>query len=63
MSERKVGMAFLIIFGLFWWMAPAKHDPTQCDIPPDSSAFIEELATVKQSLTVRFFLLISVDRR
>jgi len=54
MSERKVGMALLVIFGLFWWMAPAaKHDPTQCDITPDSSALIEELAAVKESLTVQ----------
>jgi hypothetical protein len=53
MSERKLGMAFLVILGLFWWMAPAKHDPTQCDIPTDSSELIEELATVKESLTVQ----------
>jgi len=47
-------MALLVIVGLLWWMAPAvKHDPTQCDIPTDSSALIEELATVKQSLTVQ----------
>ena len=51
MNERSLGMALLVIVGLFWWMTPAKHDPTQCDIPPDSSALIDELATVKQSLT------------
>ena len=45
-------MALLAIFGLCWWTAPAKHDPTQCDIPPDS-ALIEQLATVKESLTVQ----------
>jgi protein-disulfide isomerase len=54
MSERKVGMALLVIFGLFWWIAPAvKRDPTQCDILPDSSALIEEVASVKGSLTVQ----------
>jgi len=53
MNERTLGMALLVIVGLFWWMAPAKPDPTQCDIPTDSSALIEELATVKQSLTVQ----------
>jgi hypothetical protein len=54
MSERTLGMALLVIFGLFWWMAPAvKHDPTQCDILPDSSALIEELAIAKESLAVQ----------
>jgi len=53
MSERKVGMTFLIVLGLFWWMAPAKPDPTQCDILTDSSALIEELATIKESSTVQ----------
>jgi len=54
MSERTLGMALLVIVGLFWWMAPAvKHDPTQCDIAPDSSALIEELATVRQSSIVQ----------
>jgi hypothetical protein len=53
MNERKFGMFLLVIFGLFWWMAPAvKHDPTQCDIPPNS-ALIEEVATVKDSLAVQ----------
>jgi hypothetical protein len=50
MNERKVGMALLVIFGIFWWMAPAKHDPTQCDILPDSSALIEEVAKAKDSM-------------
>ena len=53
MNERKFGMSILLIVGLFWWMAPAKHDPTQCDIPPDSAALIEEVASVKESLTVQ----------
>jgi hypothetical protein len=54
MNERKVGMALLIIVGLFWWMAPAvKPDPTQCDIPTDSSALIEQVASVNDSLTVQ----------
>jgi len=65
MNERTLGMALLVIVGLFWWMAPAKPDPTQCDIKTDSSALIRDLAdnyeayraerdaTVKQSLTVQ----------
>jgi hypothetical protein len=53
MNERKFGMALLVICGLFWWMTPAKHDPTQCDILPDSSALIDEVASVKESLTVQ----------
>jgi len=51
MSERKIGMFFLIVFGLFWWMAPAKPDPTQCDLL-DSKPLIEEVATVKKSFAV-----------
>jgi hypothetical protein len=54
MNERSLGMALLVIAGLFWWMAPAvKHNPTQCDITPDSSALIEELATVQKSWIVQ----------
>jgi protein-disulfide isomerase len=34
-------------------MAPVKHDATQCDIPPDSAALIDEVASVKNSLTVK----------
>ena len=46
-------MALLVIFGLFWWMTPAKHDPTQCDILLDSSSLIEEVESVKESLAVQ----------
>jgi len=53
MNERTLGMALLVIAGLFWWMAPAKPDPTQCDLPTDSSALINAVATVKQSLTAQ----------
>jgi len=53
MNERSLGVALLVIVGLFWWMGPVKPDPTQCDIPTDSSALMAELETVKQSLTVQ----------
>jgi len=53
MNERSLGMALLVIVGLFWWMAPAKPDPTQCDIPADSSALIDEVASAKESLAVQ----------
>jgi len=46
MSERTLGMALLVIVGLFWWMAPAKPDPTQCDLL-DSTPLIEEVAKVE----------------
>ena len=45
-------MTLLLIFGLFWWINPAKPDPTQCDLL-DSTPLIEEVATVKESLTVQ----------
>jgi hypothetical protein len=53
MNERSLGMALLIIAGLFWWMGPVKPDLTQCDIATDSSALMDEVASVKQSLTVQ----------
>jgi hypothetical protein len=51
MSERKLGMSFLVVFCLFWWAFQEKPDPTQCDLL-DSAPLIEELATVKESFTV-----------
>jgi hypothetical protein len=52
MSERKLGMSFLVVFCLFWWAFQEKPEPTQCDLP-DSSALIEEVATVKESFAVQ----------
>jgi hypothetical protein len=40
-----------MLFGLFWLCSEPAKDPTQCDLP-DSSALIEEVATVKESFTV-----------
>ena len=40
-----------MLFGLFWLCSEPQKDPTQCDLP-DSSALIEEVATVKESFTV-----------
>ena len=45
-------MLALIVVGLLWLNAPVvEPDPTQCDIPTDTSGLIEELAGVKESLT------------
>ena len=45
-------MLALIVVGLLWLNAPTVGpDPTQCDIPTDTSGLIEELAVVKDSLT------------
>ncbi len=41
-----------LLFGLFWLCSEPAKDPTQCDLP-DSSALIEEVATVKESFTVQ----------
>jgi hypothetical protein len=40
-----------LLLGLFWLCSEPAKDPTQCDLP-DSSALIEEVATVKESFTV-----------
>jgi hypothetical protein len=40
-----------MLLGLFWLCSEPAKDPTQCDLP-DSSALIEEVATVKESFTV-----------
>ena len=40
-----------LLFGLFWLCSEPAKEPTQCDLP-DSSALIEEVATVKESFTV-----------
>jgi hypothetical protein len=37
---------------LFWLCSEPAKEPTQCDLP-DSSALIEEVATVKESFTVQ----------
>jgi hypothetical protein len=52
MSE-KGGPVIMVamLFGLFWLCSEPAKDPTQCDLP-DSSALIEEVATVKESFTV-----------
>jgi hypothetical protein len=41
-----------LLFGLFWLCSEPAKDPTQCDLP-DSSALIDEVATVKESFTVQ----------
>ena len=41
-----------LLFGLFWLCSEPAKDPTQCDLP-DSSALIEDLATIKESFTVQ----------
>jgi len=41
-----------LLFGLFWLCSEPQKDPTQCDLP-DSTALIEEVATVKESFTVQ----------
>ena len=44
-------MIALLVVGLLWLNAPVvEPDPTQCDIPTDTSGLIEELAGVKDSL-------------
>jgi hypothetical protein len=42
----------VLLFGLFWLCSEPAKDPTQCDLT-DSSALIEEVATVKESFTVQ----------
>jgi hypothetical protein len=43
----------LAALGLLYWASiPSVPDPTQCDLP-DSSALIDEVATVKESFTVQ----------
>lgn len=45
-------MIALLVVGLLWLNAPVvERDPTQCDIPTDTSGLIHELAVVKDSLT------------
>jgi hypothetical protein len=53
MSEKggPVIMVFLLL-GLFLFCSEPAKDPTQCDLT-DSSALIEQLATVKESFTVQ----------
>jgi hypothetical protein len=53
MSE-KGGPVIMVamLLGLFWLCSEPAKDPTQCDLP-DSSALIEEVATVKESFTVQ----------
>lgn len=52
MNERTLGMLALIVVGLLWLNAPVVDpDPTQCDIPTDTTALIEQVAVVKESLT------------
>jgi hypothetical protein len=41
-----------LLFGLFWLCSEPAKEPTQCDLL-DSSALIEEVATVKESFTVQ----------
>jgi hypothetical protein len=41
-----------LLFGLFWLCSEPAKEPTQCDLP-DSSALIEEVATVKESFAVQ----------
>jgi hypothetical protein len=41
-----------LLCGLFWLCSEPAKDPTQCDLL-DSSALIEEVATVKESFTVQ----------
>jgi hypothetical protein len=41
----------VLLFGLFWLCSEPAKEPTQCDLL-DSTALIEEVATVKQSFTV-----------
>ncbi len=41
-----------MLLGLFWLCSEPQKDPTQCDLP-DSSALIEEVATVKDSFAVQ----------
>jgi hypothetical protein len=41
-----------MLLGLFWLCSEPAKDPTQCDLT-DSSALIEEVATVKESFTVQ----------
>ncbi len=41
-----------MLFGLFWLCSEPQKEPTQCDLL-DSSALIEEVATVKESFTVQ----------
>jgi hypothetical protein len=52
MSEKggPVIMVFLLL-GLFWLCSEPAKEPTQCDLP--NPALIEEVATVKESFTVR----------
>jgi hypothetical protein len=46
-------MLAIIVVALIWLNAPVvERDPTQCDIPADPAGLIDEVASVKDSLTV-----------
>jgi len=54
MTEKGSPILLLLIFGLLYWASiPVEvPDPTQCDLL-DTAPLIDELATVKDSLTVQ----------
>jgi hypothetical protein len=54
MTEKGSPILLLLVLGLLYWASiPVDApDPTQCDLP-DSSALIDEVATVKESFTVQ----------
>jgi hypothetical protein len=53
MTEKGSPILLLAALGLLYWASiPSVPDPTQCDLP-DSSALIDEVATVKESFTVQ----------
>jgi hypothetical protein len=53
MNEKGSPILLILALGLLYWASiPSVPDPTQCDLP-DSSALIDEVATVKESFTVQ----------
>ena len=55
LSNGEKGMFAVIGLCVFSWFfgSSSKPDPTQCDIPADSSALIDEVASAKESLAVQ----------
>jgi hypothetical protein len=62
MNEKGGPLIMVAMLCLLFWVCsePAK-DPTQCDLP-DSSALIEEVATVKESFTVQPNHIVDADK-
>jgi len=54
MNENGVVIVALVIVLFFWFFGSSpKPDPTQCDIPTNSTELIEQIETVRDSLAVQ----------